>query len=53
MNYKPLQIIQDAFPYDSLIIEFEENLDSTKYEKVLLESYRQAYGEVPPLNGNK
>jgi len=53
MNYKSLQIIQDAFPYDTLAIEYEENPEAKKHEKSLIESYRQVYGEVPPLNGSK
>jgi excinuclease UvrABC nuclease subunit len=53
MNYKSLQVIQDAFPYDTLAIEFEENSEAKQLEKSLLEAYRQIYGEVPPLNGSK
>lgn len=53
INYKSLKIIQDAFPYDSLAIEFEESPEAKIYEKSLIESYRQKYGEVPPLNSSK
>lgn len=52
-NYKSLQVIRDAFPYDTLAIEYEENPEAKIYEKSLIESYRQLYGEVPPLNGSK
>lgn len=53
MNYKSLQIIREAFPYDTLAIEYEESDMPKQYEKKLLEAYRQAFGEVPPLNGSK
>lgn len=53
MNYKSLQIIREAFPYDTLALEYEENPAPKAYEKNLLESYRQSFGEVPPLNGSK
>lgn len=53
VNYKSLQVIQDAFPLDTLAIDFEENNMAKIYEKSLIENYRQLYGEVPPLNGSK
>jgi excinuclease UvrABC nuclease subunit len=53
MNYKSLQVIRDAFPLDTLAIEFEENNMAKTYEKTIIETYRQKYGEVPPLNGSK
>ena len=53
INYKSLQVIQDAFPYDTLAIEFEENAEPAIFETALIETYRQIYGEVPPLNGSK
>lgn len=53
MNYKSLQVIQDAFPFDTLAIEYEEHPQPKQYEKNIIETYRQLYGEVPPLNGSK
>jgi excinuclease UvrABC nuclease subunit len=53
VNYKSLQVIQNAFPLDTLAIEYEENDTAKVYEKSLIETYRQLYGEVPPLNGSK
>jgi excinuclease UvrABC nuclease subunit len=48
MNYKSMKVIQDAFPFDTLAIEYEENPTAKVYEKSLIETYRQLYGEVPP-----
>jgi excinuclease UvrABC nuclease subunit len=53
INYKSLEVIRNAFPYETLAIEYETNEDPKEYEKVQIEIYRQIYGEVPPLNGSK
>lgn len=53
MNYKSLEVIRNAFPLETLAIEYEVNENPKQYEKEQIEIYRQKFGEVPPLNGSK
>jgi len=53
INYNTLKIIRRAFPLNTLAIDYEINSSPKYYEKLLLERYRQKFGEVPPLNGSK
>lgn len=53
VNNNSILIIREAFPLDTLAIDFEVQHDFHNYETLVIENYRQEFGEVPPLNGTK
>jgi hypothetical protein len=53
INYNTVPLLQEIFPLNSLAVTFEIIQDHTNYETMLIENYRQLYGEVPPFNGKK
>jgi len=52
-NYNSVPLLQEMFPINTLAIKFEINQDHINYESLLIENYRQSFGEVPPFNGKK
>ena len=53
INYNTVPLLQELFPHNSLAVTFEIIQDHTSHETMLIENYRQLYGEVPPFNGKK
>jgi len=53
VNYNSLPNLMKAFPLESLYISYEYVDDPVFMEKELIGSYRQKFGEVPPLNHSK
>jgi len=53
VNYNALPSLQLRFPLNTLAVEYEVNAHHKIYETKLIETYRQTFGEVPPMNGRK
>lgn len=49
-RYKSNPNISKVFPYNILHIEFIQVTNPEEYERELLTTYANLYGEVPPLN---
>jgi hypothetical protein len=52
-NYKQIKKLQEKFPVDVLHIRIIASDTPKNTETELIETYRQQFGEVPPLNGSK